>query len=234
METSKNYVFASIKDWHIIRFEEVKELLPGSWHVIDKYEDLNLDYLLKLQPVYIFFPHWSKKVPEKIVNLFDCVCFHETDLPYGKGGSPIQNLISEGKNETFITAFKMTNEFDNGPIYLKKPLSLKGLAEEIYINSSHIIIEMMKYIVKNEPKPKQQSSGGTVFKRRTPKESYIPEKINTLSDLFDFVRMLDADGYPRAKINTKEFTFEFSRPALRKSSIEASVKISLNKKSEKN
>ena len=44
-------------------------------------------------PKYIFFPHWSKKVDTKIVNNYECVCFHETDLPYGRGGSPIQNLI---------------------------------------------------------------------------------------------------------------------------------------------
>ena len=73
--------------------------------------------------------------------------------------------------------------------------------------------------------------GKPVFlKRRTPEESYIPEDINTLSQLFDFLRMLDAEGYPRAKINTKEFTLEFSRPALRKSSIEATVKISMKNK----
>ncbi len=24
---------------------------------------------------------------------FECVCFHMTDVPYGRGGSPLQNLI---------------------------------------------------------------------------------------------------------------------------------------------
>ena len=43
-----------------------------------------------------------------------------TDLPYGRGGSPLQNLILKGKKTTKITAFKMIDKIDAGPIYLKK------------------------------------------------------------------------------------------------------------------
>jgi methionyl-tRNA formyltransferase len=54
-------------------------------------------------------------------------------LPYGRGGSPLQNLIDLGHKDTFVSALKMTEELDAGAIYLKKPLSLEGLAEEIYM-----------------------------------------------------------------------------------------------------
>ena len=56
-----------------------------------------------------------------------------TDLPYGRGGSPLQNLIIiRGLKTTKITAFKCVAEIDVGPVYLKKTLSLEGNAQDIY------------------------------------------------------------------------------------------------------
>ena len=55
-----------------------------------------------------------------------------TDLPYGRGGSPLQNLIMMGKRNTKLTAFKCVKKLDSGPIYLKKKLSLDGNLEEIF------------------------------------------------------------------------------------------------------
>ena len=46
-----------------------------------------------------------------------------TDLPYGRGGSPLQNLIVRGHKHTMISAIKCVKELDAGPIYLKKPLT---------------------------------------------------------------------------------------------------------------
>ena len=84
---------------------------------------------------------------------------------------------------------------------------------------------MIETIVLEEIKPKNQKGEVTRFKRRDPKQSLIPEKIDNLKELFDFIRMLDAEGYPSAKIIYSNFVFEFERPALRTEKIEASVKI---------
>ena len=43
-----------------------------------------------------------------------------TDLPYGRGGSPLQNLIINGHKETMMSALRCVQELDAGPIYLKK------------------------------------------------------------------------------------------------------------------
>ena len=87
--------------------------IPDKWNLIydnfflitDK-ERLTLSNLINADPDYIFFPHWSWKIPEEIYNRFNCVIFHMTDLPYGRGGTPLQNLIDRGITETKITAFK--------------------------------------------------------------------------------------------------------------------------------
>ena len=46
--------------------------------------------------------------------------------------------------------------------------------------------------------------------------------------MFDFIRMLDAEEYPRAFIRYGRFRLEFSRPALRYNRIKADVKISID------
>ena len=219
------YVVATIKPWNIQVYHETIKHYPGKWHLITEPSKLTVSMVKKLNPKYIFFPHWSHIVPKDIVNITTCICFHETDLPYGRGGSPLQNLIANGYKETVITALKMTEKIDAGPIYLKRPLSLEGLAEEIFIRTSHIVAEMIKIIITENPEPEVQKGTPTIFKRRKPSQSEIPIKINSIVELFDHIRMLDADGYPKAYLKVGNFRYEISRPALKTKAILADVRI---------
>jgi methionyl-tRNA formyltransferase len=159
------------------------------------------------------------------LNIAECVCFHETDLPYGRGGSPIQNLIARGHTETKISALRMVNKLDAGPIYLKRNLSLEGIAEEIFIRASKMIAEIILEITKKEPSPKEQEGTPVLFKRRTPGQSEISTNLTTLEGLFNHIRMLDASGYPQAFIQYGCFIFEFSRPTLRTDGLKVDVHI---------
>ena len=182
------YVFATIKPWNIQIYDEIIKTYPGKWHLITEPQDLTADKIRTLGPRYIFFPHWSHIVPDEIINLSECVCFHETDLPYGRGGSPLQNMIANGYRETVVTALKMTNKLDAGPIYMKRPLSLEGLAEEIFIRASRIVAEMISLIITENPMPKEQIGEPTFFSRRTPSQSKIPVETNELLKLFDHIK----------------------------------------------
>ena len=71
-----------------------------------------------------------------------------TDLPFGRGGSPLQNLIERGIYETKLSALRCCKELDGGDIYLKRPLSLWGTAEEIYLRAAELTKEMMIETVK--------------------------------------------------------------------------------------
>jgi methionyl-tRNA formyltransferase len=219
------YVVATIRPWNHEVYHRVIAKYPGTWHLVTRPEELTCEFLNKVHPRYVFFPHWSQIVPEEILNAAECVCFHMTDLPYGRGGSPLQNLIAAGHKETMISALKMTGQVDAGPIYLKRPLSLEGLAEEIFIRAAESVAEMILEIVNHEPVPVEQQGNPTFFKRRTPEQSRIVENIVSLEKLFDHIRMLDAEGYPRAFIQHGRFKLEISRPALRTKTIEATVRI---------
>jgi methionyl-tRNA formyltransferase len=220
----KNYLVLGCKPWNHRLFDESLSLLPGRWTYADSPKALTFDFVRKLSPRYLFFLHWSWKVPEQIVKQFECVCFHMTDVPFGRGGSPLQNLIVRGHRETRLTALRMTEEFDAGPVYMKEPLSLEGGAEEIYLRAGRLSAKMIQHIVREEMTPVSQEGKAVNFKRRTPPQSEVTNPAS-LEELYDFIRMLDADGYPRAFLDYSGMRFEFSRPALYDGRIVADVKI---------
>ncbi len=210
----KNYLVLGSKAWNRRVFDEAISEYPGEWHFIDGPEALTIETVSKISPRYLFFLHWSWKVPDVIVNNYDCICFHMTDLPYGRGGSPLQNLIIRGHRTTKLTALRMVEDFDAGPVYLKKDLSLEGSsAEEIYIRASYLSAEMIRDIVETELDPQPQHGEPVLFKRRQPSQSQI-QRPKDLNALHDFIRMLDAEGYPRAFFEYNGFRYEFSRAVL--------------------
>lgn len=218
------YIVVGNKPWNRRVFEEIISKYPGQWRFVGSREQLTLEMVQTLEPRYIFFLHWSWKVPDEIINGYECVCFHMTDVPYGRGGSPLQNLIMRGHHHTKLTALRMVKDFDAGPIYLKEDLCLQGNAEEIYIRASYLSAQMIRRIIEEQPEPQPQRGEEVVFKRRKPEESRIPE-LPDLQSLYDFIRMLDAEGYPRAFLEYAGFRYEFSRAALYDGRIIADVKI---------
>ncbi|HEY8995232.1 MAG TPA: hypothetical protein VIM71_11260 [Lacunisphaera sp.] len=204
------YLVVGCKPWNRRVFAEQLVQLPGRWSYVGERAALTPTFVARLKPRFIFFLHWSWKVPAEIIDRHECVCFHMTDVPYGRGGSPLQNLIVRGHHNTKLTALRMTEAFDAGPVYLKRPLSLAGTAEEILMRASALSAEMIKVLIARPPVPRAQSGRVTTFRRRTPAESAIPA-VSSLDALHDFVRMLDADGYPRAFLDHHGFRYEFSR-----------------------
>jgi methionyl-tRNA formyltransferase len=220
------YFYATHKSWNIAAYNAFVKDIPGEWHLFTRPEELSAEKVRNLKPRFIFFPHWSYLVPDEILNLAECVCFHETALPFGRGGSPIQNLISLGIRETKISSIKMTPILDGGPIYCQETVSLEGLAEEIFIRVSRVVAKMVKTIIDENPKPRKQRGTVTTFRRRKPLQSLIGTDMDNLDKLFDHIRMLDAEGYPLAFLEVADIKFEFSRPSRRTNCILADVRIS--------
>ena len=67
------------------------------------------NFIKNLKPKIIFFIHWSKIIDKEIFEKYLCIQFHTSDLPFGRGGSPVQNLIALGFKKTKITAFKINS-----------------------------------------------------------------------------------------------------------------------------
>lgn len=223
-----NLAVCTTKSWNIEQAEQLRARMGEEGHRVsiwtDK-RDLNQRNLESAKPDYIFFPHWSHIIPREVYSNYQCVVFHMTDLPFGRGGSPLQNLIVRGIKDTKISALRVDEGIDTGPIYLKRPLSLEGSAEEVYRRASRIVFEeMIPEIVATNPIPVAQEGEVTLFKRRTPDQSEL-DGVLSLEEVFDRIRMLDAEGYPRAFIRMGELRLEFDRAQLDSDSVVARVVI---------
>ena len=217
-------IIVSNKEWHRKYVKEIATRTNKDVIYIDNKECITYDYLHTLQPEWVFFPHWSYIIPAEVYENMNCVIFHMTDLPFGRGGSPLQNLIARGIYETKLSALKCTAQLDAGDIYIKQPLSLWGTAEEIYLRAAELTKEMIIQIVKEKPQLHKQQGEPVVFRRRKPSEGDIG-KLKSLSEVFDYIRMLDADTYPPAFLDKNNLHIEFTRASLKDGHILADAKI---------
>lgn len=221
-----NYIVAAIGDWNKALFDECHASLNGYWEFVANPEELNAILDSGFEPRYIFFPHWRWIVPETILNRFECICFHMTDVPYGRGGSPLQNLIIRGHKQTVLTALQMEKGLDTGSVYFKQPLDLSGTAEQIYQRAGELTWQVIQRMVQENLQPTPQQGEVVVFKRRTPEQSELSNDLN-LEQVYDFIRMLDAPSYPKAFIETESYRLEFEAADLQGDEIKAQVSIKL-------
>lgn len=136
----------------------------------------------------------------------------------------MQNLIVAGYESTKLTALRMVEELDSGPVYAKRELSLDGRAEEIYIRAGELSFEIIKWMIRNEPSPEPQQGDVVSFKRRKPGQSALPAA-GALRLVYDHIRMLDAPTYPLAFVEHGNFRLEFSNAELLEDEIVARVVI---------
>ncbi len=195
-------------------------------------DELTKEKLSDISPDFVFFPHWSWIIPRDIHEQFNCVIFHMTDLPFGRGGSPLQNLIARGIYESKLSAIACSKDLDAGPVYLKKEISLYGSAEEIFCRAAKLMEEMIPEIVQTRRQPQAQVGEPTLFTRRRREDGDI-STLASLEKIHDYIRMLDADGYPNAFLRVGDIKFEFVRSRLSHDHIYADVRITVEHQGDK-
>lgn len=188
-----------VEGYSILRVREKDELKAAAIEAFD--------------PDWIFVPHWSFIIPGEVHQTYRTVIFHMTDLPYGRGGSPLQNLIVRGHTVTQLSALQCEAGLDTGPIYLKRELSLDGTAEEILRRASDLMLPMIRAIVDKDLVPVPQQGEPTTFKRRTPDQSALDDAPG-IAQVYDHIRMLDAQGYPHVFAETERYRIEFTQAQL--------------------
>ncbi len=152
------------------------------------------------------FYGWSWRIPRVIVEgEVPCVCLHPSPLPRYRGGSPIQNQIIAGENESAVTLFKMSKGLDDGPIYYQEKFSLEGRLFDILDRISNIGSDLSRklltdFISGNAHTSPQDESLATTCKRRSLEDSELTiGKISMMTSrqIYDFIRALQPP-YPQA------------------------------------
>ena len=222
----KPLLLLSSRPWNIFLSDRISQRLGRPVVKITSPSELKQEYVETINPQWIFVPHWSHWIPESIWRTWPTVIFHMTDLPYGRGGSPLQNLIKRGHSTTMLTALKCGAGLDTGDIYTKQPMALYGSAEEIFLRADNLILQMIEHIVLEEPIPTPQEGKPVLFKRRTPDESNLSRcPSGDISAWYDQIRMLDAEGYPHAYLEAHGMRIELRRVCQRSDGLYADVKI---------
>ncbi|MCK9412237.1 MAG: hypothetical protein M0Q53_08045 [Prolixibacteraceae bacterium] len=124
---------------------------------------------------------------------------HESNLPKGKGWSPLTWQILEGKNIIPITLFEASDTIDSGMIYIQKTIELDGteLLDEIKHKQGQLTIDLIIEFIEKHPNNlgKKQEGESTFYKKRGSAESEL--NINkTIVENFNLLRVCDNERYP--------------------------------------
>ena len=193
-------------------------------YLLSSPKKLTINYLKRKKPEIIFFPDWSWIIPNEIISIYKCICFHESNLPKFRGGSPIQNQIIRGITKTKTTAFIMNEKIDAGDIILQKNLSLEGSIQEIFSRMSENDYSLILKIINGKYKRRKQSGKPTTYSRRKPKESELKSLNHSINYLYNFIRMLE-DPYPNAFIRIGKQKLIFKKAIYNNKKLSLEVKI---------
>lgn len=129
------------------------------------------------------------------------VVVHESDLPKGKGWSPMTWQVLEGGNLIPVTLFEANEKVDSGVIYLQGCILLNGneLVDEIRHLQAETTFRLCKDFVDDYPgilgKGRNQFGESTFYRRRTPADGALdPSK--TIISQFNLFRISDNERYP--------------------------------------
>lgn len=142
----------------------------------------------------------TKILPEQYLkfNKYNIV-IHASDLPQGKGFSPLQWQILEGKDCITLTLFNAVKELDAGDYFFKEKICFEGheLLDELHEKIGEKINQMAKKFIKelNNLKPKKQKGESSFYPKRTLNEDQIDPK-KSIIELFNHFRIANNDDYP--------------------------------------
>jgi len=126
---------------------------------------------------------------------------HESELPKGRGWTPIAWLVEGGSNRIPLTMIEAEKRVDAGPVYLRSEVVLDGheLMDEIRALVMQEIIRMCKRFVEHYEEvvsmARDQEGEATYFPRRNRESSRLnPDK--TIAEQFDKLRIVDNQSYP--------------------------------------
>lgn len=154
---------------------------------------------IKAGEVAIFLSCEKLVKPEVLKKNKHNLVAHASDLPRGKGWSPMTWQILEGKNKIPISLFEAVDKVDAGEIYEKATIKFEGheLIGEMQKVLGEKINEMILCFLDRYPNIRgvKQTGKESFYSRRRPENSVLsPNK--TIAEQFNLLRVVDNKKYP--------------------------------------
>lgn len=184
----KHIIFPYLEDW------KKKNYLSHEIIIVNSSKDITSGDIL-------FLISCTEIITSEIRNRFSkTLLIHESDLPKGRGWSPLQWLIVEGVNRIPLTLLEALDKVDSGPIWAKRFVDFEGheLVDEITLKIFTEKINLLDFAINNFNSiiPEPQSQGNSsYYPRRFPKDSEIDVN-RSISEQFNKIRIADEVRYP--------------------------------------
>ena len=126
---------------------------------------------------------------------------HQSELPKGKGMSPLAWQIIEGNDDIPITLFEAVEALDAGQIYYQENMQFNGteLLDELREMQADATFRLCDKFIKEYPEvvenARDQVGEESFYRKRTPLDSEI-DIHKSLSEQFNLLRTVDNDQYP--------------------------------------
>ena len=119
---------------------------------------------------------------------------HESNLPNGRGWSPLAWQILDGRDEFVISLIEAADRVDSGAIWNQETLTLEGheLSDEINEKRDAVRERLMDWGVENfyTARPREQVGEASYYARRTPADSRL-DPHRSIAAQFDLLRICD-------------------------------------------
>lgn len=125
---------------------------------------------------------------------------HESDLPKGRGFSPLSWQVLEGRNEIPVCLLEAVDgPVDSGPIIYRDVIKLSGhelIAESRALQADVTLRLCKRFLKETLPLAGEDQSGTlTTYRRRRPADSELALD-KTLGEQFNLMRIVDNQNYP--------------------------------------
>ena len=126
---------------------------------------------------------------------------HESDLPRGKGWSPLTWQILEGKRKVPATLFEATEKVDSGIIYAQEWMEFEGyeLVDELRESQGRATIKLCRRFVDEYPQivetSHEQTGIESFYARRREADSEL-DPVKSIEAQFNLLRVSDNQKYP--------------------------------------
>jgi methionyl-tRNA formyltransferase len=139
--------------------------------------------------------------PETLRRSRSNIVVHASELPKGKGMSPMTWQVLEGCNTIPLTLFEAVEALDAGPVYMRDAVRFKGneLLPEMQSLLGEKIVQMCSAFVEQWPaildRGVPQTGQPTFYCRRSAEDSKLdPHK--SIAEQFNLLRVVDNEQYP--------------------------------------
>jgi methionyl-tRNA formyltransferase len=185
-----NWINGYIPQW-------IESLKPRNNHVTWVHD------VKAIQPgLLAFFLGCEEIVGRSLLNLNQHnLVVHASDLPQGKGWSPLTWKILGGENQIPVVLFEAAELVDSGRIYLKHTMEFTGLEligelrDELAITTFKLCNQFIEQYPSIVEQALEQNGEASFYPRRTPQDSRLRPELS-IQEQFQMLRVADNEKYP--------------------------------------